>query len=391
MRQARRDMVAGKKRGSYSLNKDRIADLDAIGFDWQSHNTWTKKSNPIVPNSQLAQALTSTSDESFKTHRERKKLTTIGSPLRPRQMATLQHSNDGGGKMKVMSSNKTVRLLQEDLIKEMSRGDGEGVRTEVIMDILQRLNEVDINLKILSETIIGATVMKLKKDDGVAITVSNAARKLIKKWKSIAEKAEANTTAKMDVTIKSTTTSEVMNCLKVAKQGALTSQDLSSSSTTHKTIAAKMISLLPDGATRQDAAGKRMVHGLTIDSPSLYPVQQLSTTDRAPINSHALSVAATKEIVDLYSSSPESTERDETSTASPDLIVLKAELKLAVCKRKEAELLVTLAQIGAKDKKAPTKKRAFDNYLTSQRSDGESNRIKVEKEVKVKIEEEFWY
>jgi len=60
MRQARRDMVAGKKRSSYSLNIDRIADLDAIGFDWQIHNIRTKKSNPIVTNSQLAQALTST-------------------------------------------------------------------------------------------------------------------------------------------------------------------------------------------------------------------------------------------------------------------------------------------------------------------------------------------
>jgi len=193
----------------------------------------------------------------------------------PKQMATLQHSNDGGGKMKVMSSNKTVRLLQEDLIKEMSRGDGEGGRTEFIMDILQRLNEVDINLKILSETLIGATVMKLKKDDGVAISVSNEARKLIKKWKSIAEKAEANTTAKTDVTIKSTTTSGVLNNrLKVAKtkasgnaastKGALTSQDLSSSSTTHKTIAAKMISLLPDGATRQDAAAKKLINAFPL-------------------------------------------------------------------------------------------------------------------------------
>jgi hypothetical protein len=41
----------------------------------------------------------------------------------------------------------------------------------------------------------------------------------------------------------------------------------------------------------------------------------------------------------------------------------------------------------AKDKKGPTKKRTFD----SQRSDGVSKRIKVEKEVKVKIEEEFRY
>ena len=115
-----------------------------------------------------------------------------------------------GGKTKVMSSSKTVRLFQEDLIKEMSRGDGEGGQTEFIMDILQRLDEMNINLKILSETLIGVTVSKLKKYDGFDICVSDTARKLIKKWKSIAEKAEANTTAKTDVTIKSTTTSEIM-------------------------------------------------------------------------------------------------------------------------------------------------------------------------------------
>jgi hypothetical protein len=133
------------------------------------------------------------------------------------------------------------------------------------------------------------------------------------------------------------------------------------------------------------------MHELTIGSPSLYPMQQLSTTNRAPVNSHVASVAATKvatkEMVDLYNSSPESTEREETSTASPDLTVVKAKLKLAKCKRKEAELSVILAQMEAKDKKGPTKKRTFD----SQRSDGVSKRIKVEKEVKVKIEEEFRY
>jgi hypothetical protein len=138
------------------------------------------------------------------------------------------------------------------------------------MDILQRLDEVDINLKILSETLIGATVMKLKKDDGVPISVSNAARKLIKKWKSVAEKAEANATTKTDVTLKSTTITSVLNRSTVAKskaskgnvastKGVLTSQDLSSSSTTHKTIAAKMISLLPDDASRQDATAKKLI------------------------------------------------------------------------------------------------------------------------------------
>jgi hypothetical protein len=59
----------------------------------------------------------------------------------------------------------------------------------------------------------------------------------------------------------------------------------------------------------------------------------------------------------LCSSSPESTEREETSTASPDLNVVKAKLNLAECERKKAELSVILAQIEAKDKKGPTKKR----------------------------------
>jgi hypothetical protein len=85
-----RDIRCAKRNTASRKNKltaDRIAALDAIRFDWRIHNTRTKKSNPIVPNSQrsqLAQAPTLTStlstnyDESFKTHRERKKLTTIG-------------------------------------------------------------------------------------------------------------------------------------------------------------------------------------------------------------------------------------------------------------------------------------------------------------------------
>lgn len=127
-----------------------------------------------------------------------------------------------------------------------------------------------------------------------------------------------------------------------------------------------------------------MMHELTIGSPSLlYSMQQLSTTDRAPVNSHVASVAATKaatkEIVDLYNS----------RTVMKALLKLaECERKEAVCERKEAELLLSIAKIEAKmkDKKVLNKKRAGDNC-----SDGESKCIKVEKEVKVKIEEEFWY
>jgi hypothetical protein len=62
--------------------------------------------------------------------------------------------------------------------------------------------------------------MKLKKNDGVPISVSNAAKKLIKKWKSVAEKAEANATTKTDVTLKTTTITSVLNRSTVAKSKA---------------------------------------------------------------------------------------------------------------------------------------------------------------------------
>ena len=92
--------------------------------------------------------------------------------------------------------------------------------------------------------------------------------------------------------------------------------------------------------------------------------------------------------------SPESTAREENTNASPDLTVLNAALQLAVCKREEAELMLTLAQ--AKANTGPNKKRADDNHVTSGRvplsnmnNGGELKRVKVEKEVKVKIEEEW--
>lgn len=97
------------------------------------------------------------------------------------------------------SSTHAVHLLKEDLVKELSHrdngGDGdEGAgRTEKIMDILQRLDEVDINLKILTDTLIGATVSKLKKhDDGDVVAAS---KKLVKKWKCLAEQQAASSSS----------------------------------------------------------------------------------------------------------------------------------------------------------------------------------------------------
>lgn len=83
-----------------------------------------------------------------------------------------------------MSSIKTVRQLKEDLLKEFSRPGGDG-RSEKIMDIVQRLDNVDMDLAILTGTLVGASVSKLKNHDDVH--VSSMARKLVRKWKGIAK------------------------------------------------------------------------------------------------------------------------------------------------------------------------------------------------------------
>ena len=80
-----------------------------------------------------------------------------------------------------MAGVNTVRLLKEDLLKELARPTGDG-RAEKILDILDRLDKVDnMNLTILSETLIGATVSKLKTYDNN--DVASKAKYLVKKWK----------------------------------------------------------------------------------------------------------------------------------------------------------------------------------------------------------------
>ena len=72
-------------------------------------------------------------------------------------------------------------------------------------------------------------------------------------------------------------------------------------------------------------------------------------------STHATSTVVTKEIVDLCS--PESTAREENTNASPDFTIdiVKAKLKVAECKREEAELMLTLAQMEAKANTGPTR------------------------------------
>lgn len=85
-----------------------------------------------------------------------------------------------------MSGVHTVRLLKEDLLKQQARPGGEG-RSEKILDILQRLDRADVDLAILTETLIGASVSKLKSHDDA--DVAGAAKRLVKKWKGVVKQA----------------------------------------------------------------------------------------------------------------------------------------------------------------------------------------------------------
>ena len=49
-----------------------------------------------------------------------------------------------------MSGVNTVRILKEDLLKEVARPAGDG-RSEKILDILKSLDKVDMNIAILTE------------------------------------------------------------------------------------------------------------------------------------------------------------------------------------------------------------------------------------------------
>lgn len=76
------------------------------------------------------------------------------------------------------STTATVRQLKEDLSK--SSDDAERA-----LDILQRLDDTDIDVTMLSETLVGAAVSKMKSHDSA--DVAARAKALVKKWKKMAK------------------------------------------------------------------------------------------------------------------------------------------------------------------------------------------------------------
>ena len=82
------------------------------------------------------------------------------------------------------SAIATVNDLKEALNKEMASPDAD--HTERIVDILTRLNEQPMTLPILTETLIGASVSKVKSGHPNA-DVAAKANALVKKWKKLAK------------------------------------------------------------------------------------------------------------------------------------------------------------------------------------------------------------
>lgn len=82
-------------------------------------------------------------------------------------------------------SAATVKQLKEDLVKELPAESDESI--ERCRDILQRLEEVEISVQILTDTMIGKTVTQLKGHDSLGPT----AKALVKKWKQVAKQSTA--------------------------------------------------------------------------------------------------------------------------------------------------------------------------------------------------------
>lgn len=95
------------------------------------------------------------------------------------------------------TTKHVVSQLKEDLLKEYHKNNTQSSPShdsdERILDVLNRLDELNIDVDILKETLIGKTVNQFKKKYSEDITIK--ARALIKKWKRIYEDATSTAAA----------------------------------------------------------------------------------------------------------------------------------------------------------------------------------------------------
>jgi transcription elongation factor S-II len=88
-----------------------------------------------------------------------------------------------------MSVTKTVQDLKTSLAKQLPCDTPEA--SEQARDILQRLEECDITLQVLSDTLVGTVVTKFKSH----ADIGELAKRLIKKWKKLAKSTSSSSAA----------------------------------------------------------------------------------------------------------------------------------------------------------------------------------------------------
>jgi len=81
---------------------------------------------------------------------------------------------------------QSVLKLKEALAGEQESSDNQGCGNEKLLDILGKLEQIDISRPVLAETRIGKSVNKLAKWDGSL--VANKAKGLVERWKEVDRK-----------------------------------------------------------------------------------------------------------------------------------------------------------------------------------------------------------
>ncbi len=83
------------------------------------------------------------------------------------------------------SSKAIINDLKESLSKELAAG-GES-DADRCLDLLKRLDECSIDMKMLTDTLVGVVVSKFKSNEDMRVSV--AAKALVKKWKKLAKQS----------------------------------------------------------------------------------------------------------------------------------------------------------------------------------------------------------
>ena len=88
----------------------------------------------------------------------------------------------------------TVKILKRELKKEFLDVDDMQMNNSRVLDILQQLEAVNVDTKLLKSTKIGKVVNKLRSNTKIN-SISEMCSRLIAKWKAAARREASSTTA----------------------------------------------------------------------------------------------------------------------------------------------------------------------------------------------------